>query len=127
MATKKQAAIAKQSLAITLAEFKAWLQGVEDMQPANWSPNTEQWKRIREKIDHIDEYDVPVVQRNYGQQVPRQIVVPPTQAFVPAPQMSSLPVIERPNVPNPANLLQGDKLLTPSIDTSDGNYNSMFV
>lgn len=38
---------------ITLRDFKAWLQGVEDMQEAGWTPNAEQWKRIRHKIDLI--------------------------------------------------------------------------
>lgn len=39
---------------ISLRDFKSWLAGVEDMQPDNWSPTPEQWKRIRDKIDAID-------------------------------------------------------------------------
>lgn len=117
---------------ITLSEFKAWLQGVEDMQPDNWAPSKDQWARIREKIDLIIEGE-PVSRMN----VPRPVVpnaplparLAPAQPFVPVDQTALAPVVlpEKPNVPNPANLVQGNKLLTPNIDTSDGNYDSMFA
>lgn len=38
---------------ITFEEFKAWLSGVEDLQPDDWSPTKEQWQIIRDKIDSI--------------------------------------------------------------------------
>ena len=37
----------------TLAEFRAWLEGVEELQDENWSPNKSQWDLIREKINNI--------------------------------------------------------------------------
>lgn len=40
---------------ITLSEFKAWIQGVEQLQPKDWAPTAEQWKMIREKIELITE------------------------------------------------------------------------
>lgn len=40
---------------ITLRDFKSWLSGVEEMQEDDWSPSTEQWRRIRQKIDLISE------------------------------------------------------------------------
>lgn len=39
----------------TLSEFRAWLSGVEELQPADWAPDAAQWKLIREKIDNIAE------------------------------------------------------------------------
>lgn len=38
---------------ISFEEFKAWLSGVEDLQPNGWSPTKEQWQIIRDKIDSI--------------------------------------------------------------------------
>lgn len=40
---------------ISLAEFKAWLEGVEDLQEDDWSPSKVQWEKIRQKIESIDE------------------------------------------------------------------------
>lgn len=37
----------------TLAEFRAWLEGVEELQDEDWSPNKSQWDLIREKINNI--------------------------------------------------------------------------
>jgi hypothetical protein len=121
---------------ISLAEFKAWLQGVEDMQPDNWAPSKEQWNRIREKIDLIIEGDYPIGRANaprpaaQAPAIPLPARLPAAQPFVPVDQSSLAPVVnlpEKPGVPNPANLLQGNKLLTPNIDTSSGNYDSMFA
>ena len=42
---------------ISLTEFKAWLEGVEELHPADWSPTPEQWKLIRDKIQCIVEPD----------------------------------------------------------------------
>lgn len=39
----------------TLAEFKAWLEGIEEIQPAEWHPDLAQWKMIRDKISAIVE------------------------------------------------------------------------
>ena len=38
---------------VTLAEFHAWLEGVEEMQTNGWTPTKEQWRTIREKINSI--------------------------------------------------------------------------
>lgn len=50
MATKKKAGRKKK---IPLAEFRAWLEGVEELQPDGWSPDKTQWALIRDKIDCI--------------------------------------------------------------------------
>jgi len=39
----------------TLKEFKAWLEGVEELQDDDWSPKYEQWVLIRDKINGIIE------------------------------------------------------------------------
>jgi len=44
---------------ISMSEFKAWLDGVEEMQPSGWVPNSEQWRTIRDKIETIE------IQPNY--------------------------------------------------------------
>jgi len=49
MATKKR----KQKQ--TLSEFKAWLDGVVELQDQNWHPNETQWKQIRDRISGIVE------------------------------------------------------------------------
>lgn len=45
----------KKNKKITLNEFRAWLDGVEELQPNDWSPDAKQWKLIRDKIDNIIE------------------------------------------------------------------------
>ena len=46
MATKKQ---------VTLSQFNAWLEGIEELQETNWSPDAKQWKTIRNRIKCIVE------------------------------------------------------------------------
>lgn len=38
---------------VTLNEFRAWLEGVEELQDDSWSPSKDQWTTIRQKIDSI--------------------------------------------------------------------------
>lgn len=40
---------------ISLKEFRAWLDGVEDLQPDDWAPTKDQWAKIRQQIDRIDD------------------------------------------------------------------------
>lgn len=40
---------------ISLGKFKAWLEGVEEMQDEGWTPSEIQWKKIRDKIELIEE------------------------------------------------------------------------
>ena len=45
----------------TLGEFKAWLEGIEDMQENDWCPNSTQWLTIRLAIGGIIEEEYEVV------------------------------------------------------------------
>jgi hypothetical protein len=40
-------------MSITVAEFKQWLCGVEEMQSDDWHPSAEQWIKIRNKIEQL--------------------------------------------------------------------------
>lgn len=53
MAKQKKASV--DNTRLSLAEFKAWLAGVSDMQPATWSPDKQQWEKIKSQIDRIQE------------------------------------------------------------------------
>jgi len=75
---------------ITLSEFRAWLQGVEELQSGGWSPNAEQWKLIRDKIDLIVESKTQVVEQQLinPQGGPRPQFQPPRPSgpgFIPPP------------------------------------------
>jgi len=54
----------KRNKKISLLEFRAWLEGVEELQPSDWSPSAEQWKLIREKIKLIKEPEPEVVKES---------------------------------------------------------------
>lgn len=40
---------------VTVSEFKNWLSGVLDFQPDDWVPNAEQWEKIHNKINQLDD------------------------------------------------------------------------
>lgn len=45
----------EKSRSLSISDFRMWLEGVEEMQPADWSPDANQWAKIREKINCIDD------------------------------------------------------------------------
>ena len=141
----------------TLAEFKAWLEGIEEIQPSDWHPDLAQWKMIREKISAIVEpkaAPVPVVQQGG------------TPVAGPGPEIRRQPQVSRPPIVQPSALdeeaistvpgktaqvtpaggmtaaakaalagkmpkeMQTNAATgskTPNIDTMDGNYESSFT
>lgn len=118
---------------LTIKEFKMWLRGVEEMQPDGWSPSQQQWTRIREKIDSIEEgsippqqqviYRDPVVQQPVYQQ-PQQVVhaQPGLTAqrgavLAPLPNNSLFGNADSPAIP----------VKTPNVDTSTGGYEPAFI
>ncbi len=138
----------------TLAEFKAWLEGIEEIQAADWHPNLDQWKMIREKIGAIVE-PPPIKEPNLppagmqhesrpaatGQPVRRPPFQPQPSALDETP-VSAVPGQTQPVVPAgemtpaakaalagklPAEMsagVAGSK--TANIDTADGHYDSSF-
>ncbi len=133
---------------ITVSEFKSWLQGIRDMLGQDWVPTAEQWKRICEKIDMLKDTPQQAVQPavTYSRPITMEMSQPPisTPNALPArpagpsslaappmmpqlPQMVSspggMPVLKGPfTADNPASPVK-----TPTIDTSNGKYDSSFV
>jgi len=116
----------------TMREFRAWLEGVEELQPADWSPNKDQWLLIRAKIDGIKEEVVekPTINNNSSpayasyagnqtQHIPG-IQPPPVAQGVPAGKVTVTPTA------NPLFSPSAGQTKTPDIDTSDGNVSSSF-
>lgn len=124
MATKKR----KQKQ--TLREFRAWLQGVEELQPDNWSPDRDQWHLIRDRIDGII-VEKKVVEKaipaGFSGNLNHQ---KPPEGYQPAPQVGGLPNAEVDMTPAARQMLYpaaGEKAVTPNIDTSDGHVESPFA
>lgn len=130
---------------VTLSEFKAWLEGIEELQPKNWSPDKNQWKLIRNKIHSIIEVEreVEVYKKTPQQhtvQEPRyqntsinqesDNVVFVEQPIAMSPEARA--ILNGSNLPavgvrtNPIPIKSGNSIKTPSIDTSNGTYNSGF-
>ncbi len=68
---------------ISLLEFRAWLGGVEELQPNDWVPTGEQWKLIRKKIDTIESQ--PTAGRTYTPVQPAPTYSRPPTSFIPPP------------------------------------------
>jgi len=113
---------------MTVQEFRYWLEGVEEMQPEGWSPDTRQWKRIREKLYTIVEtvqqptklYRVP--EPNYEEtpyQGPIQLAPPGLSRHIQAPPSNNALFA---NADNPTNPVK-----TPNLDTSNGTYEPAFI
>ncbi len=115
----------------SLKEFRAWLQGVEELQEENWSPSRDQWVLIRDKIDGIAEEKPAVVNQvvapnNMQPQparLPASITPPPPVGGLPNGQITPMST-EAQKMLNPG---AGVKAKTPDIDTADGNVNSAFA
>jgi len=131
---------------LTLAEFKAWLEGVEELQPENWAPNHDQWELIRSRINGIIE-PVPEIVKEVVQPPtnpllsrPDAPVQPPVNpAFAAPPAPSSIPegpvvkthdgtayVPSAVEAPPQMPTTDGGRSKTPNIDTTDGSYESSF-
>ena len=121
---------------ISVNDFKAWLQGVEDMQEDGWVPSPIQWKKIRSKIDQIGATQ-PATNAPPAPMFPSY---PPnvrgidTAYIAPEAPTSSLNIpIPTPSArvstfmapPPPPQHFDSPK--TPDIDTSSGNYSAPFV
>jgi hypothetical protein len=120
---------------ISLNDFKSWLQGVEDMQEAEWTPNASQWNKIRQKIESIVE-SLPKTNLHPQGPIPRASVMNRIEEheYVPVPAPTPMPSSIVPRgvtnntsftLPPPPSHLLNPK--TPDIDTSTGSYTTNYV
>lgn len=145
MAAKKKRITKKKR---TLSEFRAWLEGVEELQGDDWCPDADQWKLIRAAIDGIVEEappepaPAPAAGNPYDRAPEQQYHPAPAPAPVPGPapqQSTMLPVGDSVEMtpaakaalnggaPPPSMTPDPDgKLKTPNLDTTNGDYNSGF-
>lgn len=82
---------------ISFAEFKSWLQGVEDMQPADWAPSREQWLKIREKLMSVKENNIqaPAWNAPTHRGAPAQEFIPPHEEPIRTPpRMPIEPIVD---------------------------------
>jgi len=133
------AATRKRKIKQSLKEFRAWLQGVEELQSDEWCPNFDQWKLIRDKIDGIIEEKVVVEKTAVPAPAPAYNNAPPVYnvpapalppGFQPPPPVGGFVPTDVEMTPAARQLLDpaanGGKAVTPNIDTSDGNVSSPF-
>lgn len=121
---------------ITLAEFRAWLEGVEELQTAKWSPNAVQWKLIRKKLDLIVADTVvqyisqqhPQHAAGGQQQVRGYHEANQDETALPTPRiptdLNSVPIEHQPAIGGIS--ARGGRIITPNIDTSVNNFASSF-
>jgi hypothetical protein len=105
---------------VQLSEFRAWLEGVEELQDKSWHPDAKQWKLIRRKIDSV------VCTQNTMQQSPLVTDSPVTHRAV-IPATSSLLSTVTPTNTNTIESIAPISPKTPDIDTSTGNYDSQYT
>lgn len=121
----------------SLKEFKAWLQGVEELQPNTWSPDVDQWHLIRDKILNIAEEE-PIIVPAAAAVIPQPARYHPTQTheiplhgnMTAPPQVGGVPMSSVEMSDSAKRMLKSTAdgpAKTPHIDTSDGNVNSSFA
>lgn len=126
----------------TLAEFKAWLEGVEEIQENDWYPNLSQWKMIRERIGAIVE-PPPIIKQVPVEPTRQHVPMRPRPEHVAVP--TTLPVVTGDTIPVAPDMTPAAKAAlmgklpneiatdpthgskTPNIDTMSGNYESTFT
>lgn len=143
----------KVSKGYTLSQFRAWLEGVEEMQnmeEGDWSPNLQQWKLIRQRIaDLVPDVEVKETVHVVTAETANGAVGGFTgQGRVESPTVTGpAPVVKRSSLPDPAqqNTVRSlapvvdesqkapvarserEHVKTPTIDTSQGEYTSAFA
>jgi hypothetical protein len=113
----------KKVITQTLSEFKAWLAGVEELQPEDWAPNKEQWALIRNKINNIAEeavVDIDTIIETINKNMASHSGVVhnhPQHGMQPqVPQMPALPLGVPPAPPAPAGVPEGPIELSSNVD-----------
>lgn len=140
---------------ISVAEFKAWIKGFEELNEGkNWAPTAEQWKKIRAKLDLVEDttpaptqvtpqpiqearparppmIDTPSQLLPQGpavmQRPPSNLIQPPSN-LPQAPRFAStVPMLTQDPGSKTARLGQAPVVKTPDIDTTNGQYVSSFA
>ena len=106
----------KKQKKISVKEFKAWIEGIEELQPDGWAPTAEQWKIIRERINMIDDTPsgTPSAKHPLHQNVPVTNVKHPvtnTRPVVPPPAPQSAPT-PSPSLPTGGSMLDDTGLVS---------------
>lgn len=116
---------------INLLQFKSWLEGFLEMQSDDWSPDLMQWKKIREKIDLIEENPRSFKSGGAGPSYDEGYPAPVYAASPPAQSgfAVSQPTMSQPMIANPPMFMntsgaEGARLKTPNVDTSKQPYAS---
>lgn len=113
---------------LSVSDFKQWLAGVEDMQPSGWSPDVDQWKKIRAKIDLLNDEPEVVESPQQVQQQPhwqqphwQQPGIPPGSVYRSPPNGESSVLFDSPQQPGRAMPQQslGDEIFIPKAAPSE--------
>ena len=119
---------AKVKKVISLDRFKSWLEGVEEMQDADWHPTAQQWRTIRDKFDLIREDEAPRAP------APQPIAAGPMPAYrqpvVAGPgagTMEAAPPMPDIDISPAAKAMLQGKGYTPDVDSADGSFDSPFT
>jgi len=116
----------KKEKTITLEQFRAWLEGVEEMQEEGWAPDVRQWTKIRERIDMIQSTPSQPQQVVHAPQPTQQTFFPPPQQSVFEPQGEPPPKVKlNPQAPIADDPTGKIPVKTPDIDSTKG-YESTF-
>ena len=136
--TKAKTATSPKTKTCSLKEFRAWLEGMEEMLGDEWVPSKDQWKRIRNKINTIAAVEASVEVPTTNNFFNGQPVAPTTGAgrvnqpvrqpvHVPDSNLKPAPVQQQ-NItgPRPMSTQDGGMITTPEIDTFHKPYKSAF-
>lgn len=113
----------KRAKKVTYGEFLAWLEGVESMQPVDWTPNHDQWKVIREKLSTVKP-DVEI-RETVVEAEPKQAVGQPVARFVDPPSAADPHPV--PATPPPRMQLSAHQMKPSEHEGVPASVNGPFV
>lgn len=127
--TKEPEVPVKAKKAISLDKFKSWLEGVEEMQDADWHPTAAQWRTIRDKFDLIKEEEAPRAP------APAPVAAGPlpmyrqpgNAAMDNGPSLEAAPPMPDIEISPAAKAMLQGKGYTPDVDSTDGSFDSPFT
>ena len=106
-----------------MEQFKAWLEGVEEMQEEGWHPTASQWQTIRAKFDLIAEPKPPAPAPVAAGPMP--VAPAPAQPMYREREWASPPPIPEAEISPAAKAIMAGK--TPQdVDSADGTFASPF-